>query len=82
MKTKKTVVLLAKPNIGVEDLVVNNVREYRVGYKLIWIEYGNYSIMAVKRSDYESMRVTEEADIIIDSADPNFERINCLRDMS
>ena len=82
MKTKKTVVLLAKPNIGVEDLVVNNVREYRVGYKLIWIEYGNDSIMAVKRSDYERMTVTEETNVVIDSNDPEFERINCLRDMS
>lgn len=79
---KRTITLIAKADrMNVEDVVVRNVTTYRVGYKLIWIEYGNDSILAVKRSDYESMRVTEEADIIIDSHDPNFERINCLKDM-
>ena len=77
MKETKTVVLLAKAERGVEDLVVRNVNTYRVGYQLIWLEYGNGSIMAVKRSDYDRMTVTTEVTVVIDSADPEFERINC-----
>ena len=78
---KRTVTLIAKAGKNVEDVVVNNVNTYRVGYQLIWIEYGDNSILAVKRSDFERMTVTEEVEIIVDSNDPNFERINCLKDM-
>ena len=74
----RTVVLIAKTDrMNVEDVVVRNVTDYKVGYKLIWIEYGNGSILAVKRSDYSSMTVEERTDVIIDSSDPEFERINC-----
>lgn len=73
----RTVVLLAKPNRGVEDIVVKDVNTYRVGYQLIWVEYGEGSIIAVKRSDYERMTVTTDVTVVIDSNDPDFERINC-----
>jgi len=74
---RRTVTLIAKVDRDVDDVVVRDVTTYKVGYKLIWIEYGNGSILAVRRSDFEKMTVTEETDIVVDSYDPNFERINC-----
>lgn len=74
---RRTITLIAKADRNVEDVVVRDVTNYKVGYKLIWIEYGNDSILAVKRSDFDKMTVTEETDIVIDSHDPMFERINC-----
>lgn len=60
-------------------LVVTNVSNFKVGYKLIWIEYNNgASIIAVKRSDYSSMRVDERTNVIINGE--GFERINCDTD--
>ena len=64
----------------VDKLIIPNVTTYRVGYKLIWIEYNDgESIIAVKRSDYCSMVVDEVVDeqteVVLHG--DNFERINC-----
>lgn len=75
--TKRTITLIAKSYKSVEDLVVRDVTSYSVGYKVIYIEYGEGSIIAVARDDYERMTVTDEEVICIDSSDPNFMRINC-----
>ena len=63
----------------VDKLIIPNVTTYRVGYKLIWIEYNDgESIIAVKRSDYCSMVVDEVVDeqteVVLHG--DNFERIN------
>ena len=58
------------------NLVIPNVTNYKVGYKLIWIEYNNgESIIAVKRADFSDMIIREQTRVIIDGA--GFERINC-----
>lgn len=57
-------------------LVIPDVTNYKVGYKLIWIEYnGGESIIAVKRSDFTSMVVNDRIDVLINGE--GFERINC-----
>lgn len=81
----KTITLTARPdlkpvtnsnNTFVGELVIPNVTNYRVGYKLIWIEYnGGESIIAVKRTDYASMVVDEQTEVVLHG--DNFERINC-----
>ena len=71
----KTVTLISARE-DVNNLVIRNVSTYRVGYKLIWIEYNDgESIIAVKRRDYKEMHVNEHTDIAINGDD--FERINC-----
>ena len=80
VKTNKVITLIAKADSNVEDVAVKGVTSYSVGYKVIYIEYGTQSVMAVARADYERMTVSEEQIICIDSSDPDFERINC-RDM-
>ena len=61
------------------NLVIPNVTNYKVGYKLIWIEYNDgESIIAVKRSDFISMIVNDKTDIILHGE--GFERINCDTD--
>lgn len=74
--TKRTITLIAKTD-AVEDLVIRDVTSYSVGYRVIYIEYGEHSIIAVAREDYESMTVTDEENICIDSSSDNFKRINC-----
>ena len=77
----KTITLIAKPfTEGVEDLVIRNVKSYSVGYRVIYIEYNEDSVIAVARKDYERMTVTDEEVICIDSNDSNFKRINCRDD--
>ena len=62
-------------NFG-NTLMVTNVSNYRVGNKLIWIEYNDgESIIAVKRNDYNQMRIDERYDVVLHGDD--FERINC-----
>lgn len=57
-------------------LVVTDVTTYRVGNKLVWIEYNNgKSIIAVRRDDYATMVVSETTDVILHGI--GFERINC-----
>ena len=75
--TKRTITLISKPFKSVDDLVIRDVTSYSVGYKVIYIEYGENSIIAVAREDYERMTVTDEEVICIDSSDENFKRINC-----
>lgn len=59
-----------------DKLIIPNVTNFRVGYKLIWIEYNDgESIIAVKRTDYRSMFVNETIDVVLHGDD--FERINC-----
>ena len=50
---KRTITLIAKPFIeGVKDLVITNVTSYSVGYRVIWVEYNENSVLAVNREDY------------------------------
>lgn len=71
----KTVTLISARE-DVNNLVIRNVSTYRVGYKLIWIEYNEgESIIAVKRTDYKEMHVNEHIEVTINGID--FERINC-----
>lgn len=59
-----------------DTLKVMNVSDYRVGNKLIWIEYNDgASIIAVKRTDYSKMRVDEQSEVVLHGE--GFERINC-----
>lgn len=59
-----------------DTLVISNVSTYRVGNKLIWIEYNNGdSIVAVKRNDYANMTVSEITEVVLHGE--GFERINC-----
>ena len=78
----KTVTLTPKHGVtavtnSIDDtLVIHNVSTYRVGNKLIWIEYNNgESIIAVKRNDYATMTVSERTDVILHG--DGFERVNC-----
>ena len=77
----KTITLTPALNKGVvtnynNTLTITNVSNYRVGNKLIWIEYNDGdSIIAVKRTDYGHMCVTEQTDVILHG--DGFERINC-----
>ena len=58
------------------NLVIPNVTNYKVGYKLIWIEYNDgESVIAVKRSDFSDMIVRDQTKVIINGE--GFERINC-----
>ena len=77
--TKRTITLIAKSS-NVKDLVIRDVTSYPVGYKVIYIEYGERSVIAVAREDYIRMTVTDEEVICIDSSSSDFHRINC-RDM-
>ena len=67
----------AVTNNSINDtLVISNVSTYRVGNKLIWIEYNDGdSIIAVKRNDYAHMTVSEFTDVVLHG--DGFERINC-----
>lgn len=59
-----------------DKLIIPNVTTYRVGYKLIWIEYNDgESIIAVKRTDYRSMVVNAQTNVVLHG--DGFERINC-----
>ena len=77
----KTITLTPNPfkevitNDG-NTLIIDDVSNYRVGNNLIWIEYnGGESIIAVKRTDYDGMLVTERTNVILHGE--GFERINC-----
>ena len=74
MKTVTATLLSNRPDVN--NLVIRNVSEYRVGNNLIWIEYNDgESVVAVKRSDYSQLHIDEQTDVILHGDD--FERINC-----
>ena len=77
----KTITLTPNHNKDVitncnNKLVVAGVTTFRVGNKLIWIEYNDgESVIAVNRSDYATMVVTEMTNVTLRGE--GFERINC-----